>query len=1555
MLTFPRHAINRQSGPPLPSRLLNIPEYAVRAAALLVLLAALSVVVLTRTQFGRDALRNQIVRAFDNEFEGSLEIGRLQGNLVRELFASDIRLFDPEGNEVAHVDSVSMTPHWRSLFRGTFVADEVTIVQPTVNLVLNAAGELNLVRALTSTNPSIGPTNPLDFHTANLRVVDGAVSSRNIGAVPAGVLAGDLFDYTNATVSGLNAELELDWRDDVQLFRVASFQANLNNGSLSIEGLDGRVSVADGSVQVENFNLLTTRSHMRGTVTLTNLTEGLENIDANIVESQIAAADLVAILPSFPLADAVALQGHVYGPLSSLAIDNMVLSRGSTELLAEGTLNGLPDSVAFNVVTPGSRILAEDLVAVVPTLVLPAEASRLGQVSVEGDISGAVHFGGGRAGTRVRGDVVLVSDAGGVDGFAEVQSYPNAPLRFTIDVDADSVNPSVVLADEEFAGSLTGRVFAERSGVDGDATVFRIGLGSSSFAGRTADSLSAEGIWRGQTVEADVIVRQGSSRLDGALFVDGVESALSFDGTLSSFDINRLAPDAPATRFSGPVSIALVGTSLADLQTEIEADFSEAVLEVSGVMQNLPTGPLTLVIAPPDEVGSRFRLTTEIVDAELKGSLDLESAFVLGDRWGTAFAQTVAAETNKPLRSTPKSITPGPRNASRNLSPRPFQLDVRVVDPIALQAFLPTIPLFSTGTDIVLGGYVGSDSIAVNVSASGTRIGIGTVELGRYNLKASVDGFYGSNLTETLSISLDAEAANLHVATRRFLHSQVVADLESGELSLSVVGNGVFGSKGNVLDLQGRLAFLPDRNRLTIDNLDVRTSGVAWGGDGPIIADLYSDAAVLEHVSFTQTDIDTDERLDFSGILSTTPGDSVFVDVQRLDLGRLARLGRIRPLRSEPGGILSGRLAIANLLRRPEVSGALAIPRLMLGNRILGQVAIKSSLIPTGNGVEMELRLTPPDTLSEAGVPPNLLLEQNDLAIRGLVRFPGRDDAGLRDVGEFDLSLDVRKADLFIFDLIFDKLLSDTRGFASGAGRISGDFSFPIFEADLTVNNATTSIPTFGLGFRLRGDVSVDREGIHLNSVELQDKGGGTARIGGSVLFNSYRYFSLDLNAALSNVEIIDVPSSSTLAFYGHILASGTATIAGPLDNVLLSSFNAVTTADSEIFIPIRASGVARDRGFLIYADSLGQIPEEQERTNLISGKPTSERSFTEGLEMNLNVTAPPGSTVHLVFDEATGDVINAEGRAALQLTIREGRFRTFGTFTASGGNYLFTAGDVFTRRFEIEPGGLLVWDGDPLEAQLNLTADFRTRASLAGLGLSGLERQRVPMVIRTNIGGRLTAPLVDLSIELDADQRAGGGSSSAVEALRPILNNTGQQALYASSVLLTGTFLLAPVENISAGGSEAITGAADELLFTSISQLVSSRVNLFLSEALASENVEILLGLTPVDALQRFDLTYGVALRLLDERLVIRGEGVYQQYENQPSGGELQGELAVEVRLSNSVAIEVFYRRESELLGTSGVGAAPYGAYGAGISFERDFTSWRSVLRGLLGQKVGG
>src|SRR5690606_32900778 len=411
---------------------------------------------------------------------------------------------------------------------------------------------------------------------------------------------------------------------------------------------------------------------------------------------------------------------------------------------------------------------------------------------------------------------------------------------------------------------------------------------------------------------------------------------------------------------------------------------------------------------------------------------------------------------------------------------------------------------------------------------------------------------------------------------------------------------------------------------------------------------------------------------------------------------------------------------VTRLLSQPAVTGTAAVPQLRLGDHVLGRLALTSRFLPGTEAVAVDVQLgrLPPGAV----IPHPLTLEESDLSIEGRLRLPSRARDGARDAGLLDLAVTAERADLFFFDYLFPDLVVGASGYATGTGRITGDFSQPLFEAELTVPEASASIPQYGLAIRCEGTARVDRRGIHLDAVRLTDEAGGTGTVAGSVLFNDYRFFSLDLRADLRAVEIVDVPGGRPdLPFYGTIRASGTATLTGPLDRVVLRSADAVTTPDSEIFIPIASDAVEADPGFLVFADAAGRVPDRKRRTSVIGPKPEGERTCSEGFELNLNVTAPPGSTGHLVFGPRIGAVLAARGGADPHLTTGEGVFRTFGTFTVAGGSYAFVAGDVFTRRFEIEPGGALTWDGDPLDAQIDLTADYRTRASLAGLGLAGL------------------------------------------------------------------------------------------------------------------------------------------------------------------------------------------------------------------------------------------
>jgi len=87
------------------------------------------------------------------------------------------------------------------------------------------------------------------------------------------------------------------------------------------------------------------------------------------------------------------------------------------------------------------------------------------------------------------------------------------------------------------------------------------------------------------------------------------------------------------------------------------------------------------------------------------------------------------------------------------------------------------------------------------------------------------------------------------------------------------------------------------------------------------------------------------------------------------------------------------------------------------------------------------------------------------------------------------------------------------------------------------------------------------------------------------------------------------------------------------------------------------------------------------------------------------------------------------------------------------------------------------------------------------------------------------------------------------------------------------------------------------------------------------------------------------VVLRLLNERLIIRGEGVYQgarSTESVRTSDGLQGEFVVEIRIGPHVSAEIFFRRESDILESTQL----TNTAGVGLSYQTEFESWRSIFR---------
>jgi len=167
---------------------------------------------LTRTEVGRDRIRQQLQSAFNARFAGTLQIGSLQGTLLNDLIATDVTLRDENGRVVASIDSVHSQPRWNDVLTAQVSARTLTLVRPHLQLRRRADGRWNVQQALSRSTPVTG-NGSLNLSLSQVTIRDGRVTTRRDGQAPVPVQNRWLFDYTESTLDRLNAEATIEWTD----------------------------------------------------------------------------------------------------------------------------------------------------------------------------------------------------------------------------------------------------------------------------------------------------------------------------------------------------------------------------------------------------------------------------------------------------------------------------------------------------------------------------------------------------------------------------------------------------------------------------------------------------------------------------------------------------------------------------------------------------------------------------------------------------------------------------------------------------------------------------------------------------------------------------------------------------------------------------------------------------------------------------------------------------------------------------------------------------------------------------------------------------------------------------------------------------------------------------------------------------------------------------------------------------------------------------------------------------------------------------------------------
>lgn len=481
--------------------------------------------------------------------------------------------------------------------------------------------------------------------------------------------------------------------------------------------------------------------------------------------------------------------------------------------------------------------------------------------------------------------------------------------------------------------------------------------------------------------------------------------------------------------------------------------------------------------------------------------------------------------------------------------------------------------------------------------------------------------------------------------------------------------------------------------------------------------------------------------------------------------------------------------------------------------------------------------------------------------------------------------------------------LQNSEGDLSGVLDISGDLENPRIVGDLTFNQAKLNVAMLNADFLMDNQkISFTNQGLQFRQFLLRDGKGNEARLNGTILTKTYTDFDFNLNLTTNNFAVVNSTREDNDLFYGKLYATSNIRIRGNMDKPTIDgNVSANENTDFVFIVPNDNPGIAERDGVVKFVDK-----SDTARTNVFA-KLDSLTTATrlQGMDLSLNLSTDRDAKFKIIIDEGSQDALNIQGVAELTTTIDASEKITMsGTFTVEDGNYSFSFGPI-KKEFDFEKGSTITWNGDPLDARMDITALYKGRfptldlvANQVGTESANLYKQRIPFNVKLFLTGELFKPQVSFDIDLDENnaivsQDVVSKVNNALVALRDDPAELNKQVF---SLIIMGRFMSAnPFESLSGGGG--VEGIAR----SSVSSFLTSQLNNLASDLIKGVELDFNLqseqDYLSGSAQNRTDLNIGLSKMLFDDRLKIT-IGSNFEVEGKTRPGEKPNNIAGDISL---------------------------------------------------------
>ena len=641
-----------------------------------------------------------------------------------------------------------------------------------------------------------------------------------------------------------------------------------------------------------------------------------------------------------------------------------------------------------------------------------------------------------------------------------------------------------------------------------------------------------------------------------------------------------------------------------------------------------------------------------------------------------------------------------------------------------------------------------------------------------------------------------------------------------------------------------------------------------------------------------------------NGTIASEGNQDFNLDFRNLNVSELVNLSGVN---ADMDGSITGNFTYQETEGNPYIFSDIKVDTLLFNQQILGPTNIKA----TWNDSRKTIRM---------------MMESN------------RDELKTVEVdGEFtpaDKSLDfeihLNEFQLQSLNPYAEDLASDLAGTGNVSLTLDGTLDQPKLNGTIGFKDGSATISFLNSRYTFSDAVRVYNNNLYLDGFNFVDEWGNQGTINGSIS-NSYLHdFYTNIRIQVRNLNCMNTNSEDNELFYGNIFATGNAIISGG-KNGYNFTIDGTTERNTALFLPLYNASEVQSSDFITF------IHEADTEETV---KPV-EDALT-GITLDLDVDVTEDAVVQLIFDPKVGDIIETSGRGNLRMTLDQNQeFRMFGDVELIKGNYLFTLQNVINKRFEIEPGGKINFNGSPTNATIDLVAVYDTRAAPYNLypgdpsddpELKKRLEKRIPVECHLNLQGELQSPVITSGIEMP----------TADPDFRDLLEN----ATSTDEDLMKQFLSLLVINNFystTGYGIQDVGTMNTSIAGVTASELFSNQLSNWLSQI--SDDFDIGFNYRPGDQVSTQEVEVALSTQLLNDRVIISGNVDVGGQETNPSAGSsnnpyILGDFEVEYKVTDNVSVLAFNRSRDDLIYQT----APY-KQGVGVSFREEFNDFNNLI----------